>query len=331
MLKNQYEALLATKNTSDAQLRESLRKLRRMVLTEGLPHSARDCSLRGRIWKVLLGIYRVSSSEYFTLIERGPSPVHDKIRNDTFRTLATDKTFCARVREDMLTRVLSSFVWKMHNRPTSRLLNLTFSYVQGMNVLAAPFLYVMPELDAFYTFNTFIQYSCPLYVQPALEGVHCGLKLLDRCLQVLDPGLFRFLKAKNLSANIWAFPSVMTLCACTPPLENVLQLWDFLLSYGIHLNILCIISQLMLMRPQLISSAQPMKLLRRLPELNAREIIKHALTLVQRLPEDLYDMLVRHPFDAGVYEVVMGEDGVGELGWDGRWGWEDDRSEMSEE
>lgn len=61
--------------------------------------------------------------------------------------------------------------------PRSRLLNLSFSYVQGMNVLAAPFLYVMPELDAFYTFTAFIQHACPLYVQPALEGVHCGLKV----------------------------------------------------------------------------------------------------------------------------------------------------------
>lgn len=62
--------------------------------------------------------------------------------------------------------------------PASRLMNLRFSYVQGMNVLAAPFLYVMPELDAFFSFSSFIQYSCPLYVQPALEGVHCGVKVI---------------------------------------------------------------------------------------------------------------------------------------------------------
>ena len=47
-----------------------------------------------------------------------------------------------------------------------------------MNVLAAPFLYTMPsELEAFYCFAKFIEESCPLYVQPTLEGVHYGLKV----------------------------------------------------------------------------------------------------------------------------------------------------------
>ena len=60
---------------------------------------------------------------------------------------------------------------------------LGFTYVQGMNVLAAPFLYTMPsELEAFFCFAKFIEESCPLYVQPTLEGVHRGLKVCSiRC------------------------------------------------------------------------------------------------------------------------------------------------------
>jgi cell cycle arrest protein BUB2 len=58
--------------------------------------------------------------------------------------------------------------------------DLGFTYVQGMNVLAAPFLYTLPsELEAFYCFSKFIEVSCPLYVQPTLEGVHKGLKVED--------------------------------------------------------------------------------------------------------------------------------------------------------
>lgn len=103
---------------------------------------------------------------------------------------------------------------------------LGFTYVQGMNVLAAPFLYTMPsEMEAFFCFAKFIEESCPLYVQPTLEGVHRGLKvrimhqmytahlcincylqLLDRCLQFVDPELFTHLRSKNLSAEIYAFP-----------------------------------------------------------------------------------------------------------------------------
>ena len=46
-------------------------------------------------------------------------------------------------------------------------------------MLAAPFLYTMPsELEAFFCFAKFIEESCPLYVQPTLEGVHRGLKVI---------------------------------------------------------------------------------------------------------------------------------------------------------
>lgn len=57
-----------------------------------------------------------------------------------------------------------------------------------MNVLAAPFLYTMPsELEAFFCFSKFIEESCPLYVQPTLEGVHRGLKVRLHLLTDLTP------------------------------------------------------------------------------------------------------------------------------------------------
>lgn len=31
-------------------------------------------------------------------------------------------------------------------------------------------------------------------------------QLLDRCLQIVDPELFNYLRMKNLSAEIYAFP-----------------------------------------------------------------------------------------------------------------------------
>ena len=48
------------------------------------------------------------------------------VKNDTFRTLATDTQFKGKVKEDMLIRLLEAFVWKNHGelhgpykRPTS--------------------------------------------------------------------------------------------------------------------------------------------------------------------------------------------------------------------
>ncbi|CAJ0873948.1 16839_t:CDS:2, partial [Entrophospora sp. SA101] len=194
--------------------------------------------------------------EYTGYLRKGKSCVYDKIRDDTFRTLATDQRFLTKVNEEMLIQI---------------------TYVQGMNVLAAPFLFVMPELDAFYSFSAFIQHFCPLYVTPNLEG------LLDKCLEIIDSNLFIYLKSKNLTAEIYAFP--------------LLKLWDFLFAYGVHLNILCVIAQLVLMRNQLLESPSPMNLLRKMPELKAKPIINLTLQLVHQIPKDLYDLLVRHPIE----------------------------------
>lgn len=133
------------------------------------------------------------------MVSRGQSPQYDKIRNDTFRTLATDEAFKSRVSEDMLVRLLEAFAWRANGASafqasraclieqcgadaaqdqTGTISHDLRVYVQGMNVLAAPFLYTMPsELEAFYAFSRFIEVQCPLYVQPTLEGVHAGLRV----------------------------------------------------------------------------------------------------------------------------------------------------------
>jgi cell cycle arrest protein BUB2 len=110
----------------------------------------------------------------------------------------------------MLVRLLDAFVWRNHGKshcgpPLSihayysvdrqeSSQQLGFTYVQGMNVLAAPFLYTMPsELEAFFCFAKFIEESCPLYVQPTLEGVHRGLRVR---VKTINPNLLflRFLR-----------------------------------------------------------------------------------------------------------------------------------------
>lgn len=267
----------------------------------------------------------------------------------------------------MLVRLLDAFVWRNHGACAPHLSQpldvdesilaidlpedqLGFSYVQGMNVLAAPFLYTMPsEIEAFFCFSKFIEEACPLYVQPTLEGVHRGLKVTQAsfergihaescpssfwivasnlstrsCTLICVPRIYRLrfthllvcrlsgLMLENIANRILA---VLTLCACTPPLDQVLQLWDFLLAFGVHLNVLCVIAQLLLIRDEVMSSSRydgcfvlvppglngvrsPMRLLRTFPPLEALPVIGIAVTLVRDLPADLYDELVRHPFE----------------------------------
>jgi len=84
------------------------------------------------------------------------------------------------------------------------------------------------------------------------------------------------------------------LCACTPPLPEVLHLWDFLFAYGPHLNILCIVAQLIRMRDTILASSSPNKILRSFPSLDSKEIIALALLIVRKIPDSLYGELVNH-------------------------------------
>jgi cell cycle arrest protein BUB2 len=250
----EYMKLLSSKSQTDTQLRQSLKQLRFLILKHGIPsHQTKHGSLRGSIWKILLSTYKMDAVDYIHLVQKGPHELAEKIQNDTFRTLATDPDFHT-VSNDKITRLLNAFCWKSQEQPKSRLVNLVFSYVQGMNVLAAPFLYTLPELDAFYTFSNFILHSCPLYVQPALEGVHCGIKLLDKCLYELDITLYSFLKSSGCDATVYAFPWVLTLSVSQRPFMQTLELWDFFLAYGVHLNILSIVANMHLHRNEIMSS-----------------------------------------------------------------------------
>lgn len=118
ILIDQYESILSSKNQGDKDHRDALRRLRKLILSDGVPNnidlrSNRTlCSLRGRIWKALLGVYRISALEYVTLVERGACDVYDKITNDAFRTLPKDKRFRDRVDDGMICRALNAFVWK---------------------------------------------------------------------------------------------------------------------------------------------------------------------------------------------------------------------------
>ena len=73
-------------------------------------------------------------------------------------------------------------------------------------------------------------------------------------LAIVDAKLSAYLLSKGMHAELYAFPSVLTLCACTPPLPEVLHLWDFLFAYGAHLNVLCIVAQLVIIRDAILTS-----------------------------------------------------------------------------
>jgi len=188
-----------------ASLTESLQDLRHLILTQGVAADADgNSALRIYIWSILLGVAPMRTNEYVALVRRGASSSYSKIRNDTFRTLATDPLFRRRVSESSIIRLLNAFQWKMKDTGVDA---QDAQYVQGMNVIAAPFLYAArSEVEAFTLFSVFIQRECPGYVRPTMEGVHSGLKLVDQCLETVDPLLFKHLQSKFLTAELYAFP-----------------------------------------------------------------------------------------------------------------------------
>jgi hypothetical protein len=77
-----------------------------------------------------------------------------------------------------LTSTATVFISKLllRHQPT----HWRFTYVKTMSFLVVPFIMILPELDAFFTFTTFIRHCCPLYAQHNLLGAHCGVKVCSR-------------------------------------------------------------------------------------------------------------------------------------------------------
>ncbi|KAF2253502.1 TBC-domain-containing protein [Trematosphaeria pertusa] len=313
---------------------EGLNDLRYTILTQGIPANSEGMSeLRIYIWLILLNAPPLKTDVYLDLVRQGASPAHTKILNDAFRTFQGDPLFRRRVTQNSITRVLNAVAWRLNDAhearvngwqspptlsefggsPDTALLSRhsfttsartdasttndaeQIGYVQGMNVLCGPFLYVArSEVEAFTGFERLITQECPGYVRGSMEGVHKGLALVDRVLEVVDPKLYIHLMNNQMEARIYAFASVLTMCACTPPLPEVLRLWDFLFAYGAHLNILCIVAQLVLIRGDLLRSPSPNQILRSLPPLNAADIIQVALSFAGKIPEDMYEELINH-------------------------------------
>lgn len=278
----------------------SLSQLRYMILIEGLsiPDGYEQCPYRAYVWSILCKVPVFPAHKYARLVSHIPSrlspELYQKIKNDTFRTLMNDRTFHSKVSEDSLMRILAAIAISIPDHKVG--------YVQGMNVLLAPIAYTCykSEPNAFAIFHHLITEQIPLYVTPNLDGVHTGLSLVDIVLKIVDPVLSEFLDSNFLKAEIYAFPSVLTLCACTPPLKSLIKLWDFLFAYGTHMNILFIVAQLIINRSTLLNSSQPMKILRNFPNLVENDIIKLSLSFIPELPKTLYDLISRHGYDANV-------------------------------
>ncbi|KAJ1943880.1 CDC16 protein [Linderina macrospora] len=276
----------------------SMRDVRVLVVSNGgLP--AADRRGRRRLWLAMLEVRGTGVDGYERALALCPSACAGKINNDAFRTLAGDDEFRKAVATESVVRVLNALL-----SAPDRSASDPPRYVQGMNTLLAPFLYVMDESAAFYAFRQFLRNECPLYARPSLPGVHACVQLVDECLAFVDPHLFSHLRRHGAVAKIYAFPAAMTLSANVGPLQQVVRLWDFLLAFGVHLNVVCIVAQLLAMRELLVTTSSPMLFLRSWPPLRAAAVIRRTRELYDLLPESLRSRIKRHAHDPKLAESL---------------------------
>ena len=162
-----------------------------------------------------------------------------KIKDDSFRTFKGNTEFWHKIKEPELTRVLNAVA-------------VDFGYVQGMNVLLGPFIYIMPEVDSYYCLSALISSHCPKYVSKNLDGVYKGCELLDKCLESLDKELYDHIRSM-LTLDVFSVPYIMTLFANMQPLHEVLKLWDAIFAFGVHFVVPLLVTYLMLMRDALLA------------------------------------------------------------------------------
>lgn len=166
----------------------------------------------------------------------------NKIQNDAFRTFKMDNEFWNRVEKDTMHRVLKAT-------------SIDAGYVQGMNVILGPFLFIMAELDSYYCFHTLVTQHIPSYISKNLEGVHRGTDLTSRCLKILDPYLHQHLISKYNNLSIFSVKYIISLMANVQPLKEVIKLWDAIFAFGVHFNILLFCAYLINVRKLILAES----------------------------------------------------------------------------
>lgn len=297
-LRERYHSVVNANCTRD------LDSIRRLILLEGLPLDANAlhtelfgrCSLRGLLWKALLGIGCVDADEYACLVGRGPSTDDSRVREDARRTFAKSDDFTTRVPTDKLIRVLNAYVvWRGNRRGV---------YAQSMSLLAAPFLYVMPEPDAFHCFRAFLDTKVRSYVEK-YAGPTRACQLLDQCVKVTLPQLHKVLAQHGLYAEVYAFPVMSSLGMCVRPVYDTVRLWDVILAFGIHMHIVFTLARLALRSDTIVtearrSGAAPLST-RELEQgfgLDAETVLAKGVSLSAHLEPELYAELVAHATSA---------------------------------
>ncbi|EMD95967.1 hypothetical protein COCC4DRAFT_156949 [Bipolaris maydis ATCC 48331] len=112
-------------------------------------------------------------------------------------------------------------------------------YAQGMNFIAMPLLFNMPEEEAFSLFVTLMnKYGLRDLFVHDMPGLHLHLYQFERLLEDFEPALYCHLRRRDVKPQLYATQWFLTLFAYRFPLQLVLRIYDLILSQGLELAIL---------------------------------------------------------------------------------------------
>ncbi|KAF2460221.1 rab-GTPase-TBC domain-containing protein [Lineolata rhizophorae] len=108
-------------------------------------------------------------------------------------------------------------------------------YAQGMNFIAMPLLFNMPEEEAFCLMVRLMnKYGLrELFVQD-MPGLHLHLYQFERLLEDFEPALYCHLHRRGVAPQLYATQWFLTLFAYRFPLQLVLRVYDLILSEGLE-------------------------------------------------------------------------------------------------
>lgn len=107
-------------------------------------------------------------------------------------------------------------------------------YAQGMNFIAMPLLFNMPEEEAFTLFVRLMsKYNLRSMFTAEMTGLHLHLYQFERLLEDFEPALYCHLHRRGIAPDLYATQWFLTLFAYRFPLQLVLRVYDLVLSEGL--------------------------------------------------------------------------------------------------
>eukprot|EP00002_Diphylleia_rotans_P026417 TRINITY_DN5268_c0_g1_i1.p1 TRINITY_DN5268_c0_g1~~TRINITY_DN5268_c0_g1_i1.p1 ORF type:complete len:233 (-),score=39.90 TRINITY_DN5268_c0_g1_i1:153-851(-) len=173
-------------------------------------------SLRQKIWPMLLGTEE-TGDPFIAWDGRCDLLNQRVIKADCIRTKAALPEFQNEETRTRLEHILTFYCKKKSRR-----------YIQGMNELVAPFLYLgLNRAEAFNCFHALISKYIPNIFADEFETLQCALKMVRYVLQYHDPKLSFFLDQYSIDSALYATSWLLTIFSHGWDMDRVCALWDF--------------------------------------------------------------------------------------------------------